>query len=219
MEGSLWIGCVIQEDSNVAHFTDMLFMGSTEYPEEGEFHRYHALLRPAWTSGDHTLYYFNVLPHGLPWWIGSTVVHHRQIPIFPVNLVLRSIGLGKGTGSSQFGIRYGSNARPSTFMVCSNKTLCVQPTIHFHIFDVEILQLSVQDDIRNWFEAEYDPRGMHLVIYGHKPIVELEILVKARFGKIPFSEQWKGPVRAESSGIIVPLGHGYSLNQSRIFAN
>ena len=43
-------------------------MGSKEYPAESEYERYistHAGIMNAWTSGDHTLYYFNVLPLGL----------------------------------------------------------------------------------------------------------------------------------------------------------
>jgi insulysin len=46
----------------------MLFMGSEEFPAEGDFDRYiaaHAGQNNAWTSGDHTLYYFNILPQGL----------------------------------------------------------------------------------------------------------------------------------------------------------
>jgi insulysin len=53
----------------VAHFTEhMLFMGSNEFPAEGEFDRYitaNAGKNNAWTSSDHTLYYFNILPQGL----------------------------------------------------------------------------------------------------------------------------------------------------------
>jgi len=43
-------------------------MGSEEFPAESEYERYittHAGILNAWTSGDHTLYYFNVLPHAL----------------------------------------------------------------------------------------------------------------------------------------------------------
>jgi len=43
-------------------------MGSKEFPAEGEFDRYvntHAGKTNAWTSGDHTIYYFNVLPNAL----------------------------------------------------------------------------------------------------------------------------------------------------------
>jgi len=46
----------------------MLFMGSQEFPAEGEYDRYitaNAGMNNAWTSGDHTLYYFNILPQGL----------------------------------------------------------------------------------------------------------------------------------------------------------
>ena len=53
----------------VAHFTEhMLFMGSGEYPAEGDYDRYisiHSGMNNAWTSSDHTLYYFNINPQGL----------------------------------------------------------------------------------------------------------------------------------------------------------
>jgi insulysin len=46
----------------------MLFMGSKEFPEEGDYDRHihtNAGEDNAWTSGDHTLYYFNILPGAL----------------------------------------------------------------------------------------------------------------------------------------------------------
>lgn len=58
--------------------------------------------------------------------------------------------------------------------------------------------------VRNWFNAEYDPRGMHLVVFSHEPMQVLQRRVEARFSDIKFSESWKGPVRAEVSGVIIP---------------
>jgi insulysin len=58
--------------------------------------------------------------------------------------------------------------------------------------------------VRNWFNAEYDPRGMHLVVFSNEPMQVLERRVEARFSDIKFSESWKGPVRADVSGVIVP---------------
>lgn len=53
----------------IAHFTEhMLFMGSEEFPAEGEYDRYikdHGGYNNAYTSEDHTVYYFNILRHGL----------------------------------------------------------------------------------------------------------------------------------------------------------
>jgi len=53
----------------LAHFTEhMLFMGSEEFPAEGEFDRFvssHGGSNNAYTSGDHCVYYFNILPNGL----------------------------------------------------------------------------------------------------------------------------------------------------------
>ena len=47
---------------------------------------------------------------------------------------------------------------------------------------------------------------MHLVVFSHEPLQVLERRVKARFGKIPFSSLWKGPIRAATSGDIIPPG-------------
>jgi len=53
----------------LAHFTEhMLFMGSEGFPAEGEFDRFvssHGGSNNAYTSGDHCVYYFNILPDGL----------------------------------------------------------------------------------------------------------------------------------------------------------
>lgn len=58
--------------------------------------------------------------------------------------------------------------------------------------------------VRNWFNAEYDPRGMHLVVFSHEPMQVLQRRVEARFSGIKFSESWKGPVRAEVTAVIIP---------------
>src|SRR4051794_33678315 len=58
--------------------------------------------------------------------------------------------------------------------------------------------------VRNWFNAEYDPRGMHLVVFSHEPMQVLQRRVEARFSGIKFRESWKGPVRAEVTGVIIP---------------
>jgi insulysin len=51
---------------NLAHFTEhMLFMGSKKFPLESEYDRYissHAGRMNAWTSSDHSVFYFNILP-------------------------------------------------------------------------------------------------------------------------------------------------------------
>jgi insulysin len=46
----------------------MLFMGSEEFPAEGEYDRYvkdHGGYNNAYTSNDHAVYYFNLLRDGL----------------------------------------------------------------------------------------------------------------------------------------------------------
>jgi insulysin len=78
------------------------------------------------------------------------------------------------------------------------------PFSHFGCGNLTTLATLDQTSIRNWFSQEYDPRGMHLVVYSHEPISVIEDRVKATFGKIASCEDWKGPVRAEQSGPIVP---------------
>lgn len=58
--------------------------------------------------------------------------------------------------------------------------------------------------VRDWFMAEYDPRGMHLVIFSHEPMQVLQRRVEARFSDIKYSSTWKGPIRAEVSGTVIP---------------
>jgi secreted Zn-dependent insulinase-like peptidase len=57
--------------------------------------------------------------------------------------------------------------------------------------------------VRNWFNTEYDPRGMHLVVFSHEPMQVLQRRVEARFSDIKFSAEWKGPVHAEVYGTII----------------
>jgi insulysin len=78
------------------------------------------------------------------------------------------------------------------------------PFSHFGCGNITTLASLDQTNIRTWFSEEYDPRGMHLVVYSHEALPVLERNVKARFGEIQFKPRWKGPVRAEPAGKIVP---------------
>jgi len=80
------------------------------------------------------------------------------------------------------------------------------PFSHFGCGNLTTLSSLDQTNISTWFKTEYDPRGMHLAVISHEPLQVLEGRVKARFGKIPFSSQWKGPIRAALSGDIIPSG-------------
>src|SRR5271155_3740446 len=80
------------------------------------------------------------------------------------------------------------------------------PFSHWGCGNLTTLSSFDQTNIKAWFKAEYDPRGMHLVVYSHEPLQVLERRVKAKFGKIPYATNWKGPVRAATSGEIIPPG-------------
>jgi insulysin len=79
-----WV-CVGGRLLMIAHFTEhMLFMGSGEYPAEGEYDRFisiHSGMNNAWTSSGHTLYYFNINPQGL---LGA-LDRFSQFFVSPVN--------------------------------------------------------------------------------------------------------------------------------------
>jgi len=80
------------------------------------------------------------------------------------------------------------------------------PFSHFTCGNLTTLASLDQNSIRDWFNAEYDPRGMHLIVYSHEPIQLLEQRVQSRFGNIKYSAKWEGPIRAEAWGEIVPEG-------------
>ena len=80
------------------------------------------------------------------------------------------------------------------------------PFSHWGCGSLITLSSLDQTNITAWFKAEYDPRGMHLIVNSHEPVQVLERRVKAKFGNIPYSPEWKGPVRSASSGEIIPPG-------------
>ena len=79
------------------------------------------------------------------------------------------------------------------------------PSSHFGCGNFTTLSSLGQNNTTAWFKAKYEPRGMHLV-YSHEPFQVLQGRVKSKFGKITFSPEWKGPVRAVSYGESVPPG-------------
>src|SRR5277367_652645 len=121
--------------ADVAHFTEhMLFMGSEEFPAESEYNRYiedHGGYANAYTTTDHTVFYFTIQPHGL---LGG-LDRISQFFIAPVlflsnftNIVIGSVCFRERTQCSQFGISYGRTERQSSSLVRDSRHhACHQP--------------------------------------------------------------------------------------------
>jgi insulysin len=78
------------------------------------------------------------------------------------------------------------------------------PYSYFACGNLSTLSSLDQTHVRQWFNAEYDPRGMHLVVFGQEKLSELESRVNERFGEIQLSPNWTSAILAESWGKIVP---------------
>ncbi|KAL1521923.1 hypothetical protein AB1Y20_021571 [Prymnesium parvum] len=168
----------------LAHLTEhMMFLGTEEYPTEGEFKAFLAKnggSSNAFTGMEATGYHF--------------AVHHSQLapalqrfasfftgPLFRREAIEREVN----AVDSEFRRNLQSDVR-RLFQLTKHTS---DPEHPFHKFSTGNLQTlppneKTEKAVRGFFRDHYHPNKMHLCVIGREPLEELEKLVLTRFGKI-----------------------------------
>ncbi|MDH3376350.1 MAG: insulinase family protein, partial [Gammaproteobacteria bacterium] len=175
----------------LAHFLEhMLFLGTEKYPRAGEYQEFirrHGGANNAYTSYEHTNYFFDIDPDYLEPAL-DRFAEFFVAPLFTAEYVERE----RGVVHSEYSSRKQSDGRRiwaarkalfnpkhpmSRFAVGSLSTLADRPG------------KSIRDDLIEFHRRYYSANEMALVVLGREPISKLREWVSARFEAIEDKNQ------------------------------
>ncbi|MEP6389158.1 MAG: insulinase family protein [Halioglobus sp.] len=171
----------------LAHFLEhMLFLGTDKYPDAAEYEEYiteHGGTRNAYTSFEHTNYFFDIDAEYLP----EALDRFAQFfiaPRFDAEYVERE----KNAVQAEYQMGLKSDARRG-LDVLQEVMNPEHPYSQFSVGSLESLadrpQASVRDDLLSFYEKHYSANAMRLVVLGSESLNDLEKLVRPMFTVIP----------------------------------
>lgn len=166
----------------MAHFLEhMLFLGTSEYPEESDFQRYlveHGGQTNAYTMGDYTSYMYAVNSAGFKESLHRFASFFKD-PLFNPSGVARELNAIDQEFMQGF-----NNDGTREYHVLKEIANPEHPVHRFQTGNSQTLAKATQSDLHQWFEAHYSANLMHLYILSPLPIDEIKDLVVADFGSI-----------------------------------
>ncbi|TPX44671.1 hypothetical protein SeLEV6574_g04356 [Synchytrium endobioticum] len=172
------------KSEGTAHFLEhMLFLGTVKYPKENDYERFiydHNGVLNAYTSSDHTMYYFtNVTPNAFE---GALDRFSRFFyePLFNDSCVERE--------QNAVDEEFRKNIEQDGWRLLHlRKELALQshPFAQFNTGNLETMKLIDQSYLKNWYRKMYSANVMNLVVMGKDPIERLQELVCKYFAPVP----------------------------------
>jgi insulysin len=166
-----------------AHFLEhMLFKGSKAYPEEGNFQQYvkdHGGVTNAFTACSCTQYIFSISHESFE----SSLDRFAHFFIDPLFNFAESKKELKAVNDEFERNREDDNWR--LYMI--QKELCQNDHPH-HAFSTgnsQTLSIIPENLLKVWFEENYSPQIMHMVVYSSLPLEQLKDTTSKIFGQIP----------------------------------
>jgi len=171
----------------LAHFLEhMLFLGTDKYPDAAEYEQYiteHGGTRNAYTSFEHTNYFFDIDASYLP----EALDRFAQFfiaPRFDAQYVEREKNAVQA--EYQMGLKSDSRRGLDVLQEVMNPE---HPYSQFAVGSLESLadrpQAPIRDDLLAFYEKHYSANAMRLVVLGSGSLNELEELVRPMFSVIP----------------------------------
>lgn len=167
----------------LAHFLEhMLFLGTSAYPEEGEYQQYitqHGGMANAFTMNDQTAYMFSINHDALPGAL-DRFAHFFKDPLFNPSGVKREL--------NAIDQEYAKNIENDSFRIehvmkmLANKG---HPQSRFNMGNSQSLANTTPQDLKEWYLQHYSANIMKLVVYSVLPLNELKDLVIKDFQDIP----------------------------------
>lgn len=166
----------------LAHFLEhMLFIGTKKYPELDGYQSFLATQggsSNAYTSGDHTNYFFDVKPEALD----EALDRFSQFFIAPL-LDPNYVDREKKAVHSEYQLQLKDDGWRG-FAVQKKSMNPDHPGTRFNIGSLETLDGDVQTDLIKFFEENYSADQMTLVVLGRNSLDELEAMVTEKFTAI-----------------------------------
>ncbi|MEA3290761.1 MAG: insulinase family protein, partial [Pseudomonadota bacterium] len=171
----------------LAHFLEhMLFLGTAKYPEAGEYQAFiqaHGGGNNAYTSFDHTNYYFDVSPE----YLEPALDRFSQFfvaPLFTEEFVQRE----RNIVHSEYQARRKEDGR--RLWAAGRQAMNPEhPMSRFSVGSVDTLadrpDDKVRDDLIDFYRKNYSAGIMTLAVVGREPLDQLQTWVREQFSKIP----------------------------------
>lgn len=171
----------------LAHFLEhMLFLGTEKYPDAAEYERYiteHGGSRNAYTSFEHTNYFFDIDPE----FLNEALDRFAQFfvaPNFDADYVERERNAVHA--EYQMGLKSDGRRGLDVLQAAMNPE---HPFSQFSVGSLESLadrdDATVREDLLAFYERYYSANIMRLSVMGNEPLDELEALVRDLFAAVP----------------------------------
>ncbi|EED30991.1 peptidase M16 domain protein [gamma proteobacterium NOR5-3] len=171
----------------LAHFLEhMLFLGTEKYPDAAEYEQFvteHGGARNAYTSFEHTNYFFDVDAEHLP----EALDRFAQFFIAP-NFDEAYVDRERNAVEAEYqmGLKSDSRRGLDVLQAAMNPE---HPFSQFAVGSLESLadrpDSAVRDDLLRFYEKHYSADIMRLVILGREPLDVLEGMAKEMFSAVP----------------------------------
>ncbi|MGI9288660.1 MAG: insulinase family protein, partial [Pseudomonadales bacterium] len=176
-----------QDRQGLAHFLEhMLFLGTKKYPESGEYQEFissHGGSHNAYTSFEHTNYFFDVNAS----YLRETLDRFAQFfvaPLFTARYVEREMNAVE----SEYRSRLRDDSRRSLDVFQQ----IINPEHPFNKLSVGNLQTlngggtdAARAELLKFYQRHYSADNMRLVVIGREPVAELRTWVKDLFSSVP----------------------------------
>jgi len=171
----------------LAHFLEhMLFLGTDKYPDPAEYEEYiteHGGNRNAYTSFEHTNYFFDVNAAHLP----EALDRFAQFFIAP-QFDAEYVDREKNAVQAEYQMGLKSDPRRG-LDVLQEVMNPAHPFSQFSVGSLDSLadrpDAAVRDDLLNFYEKHYSANAMRLVVMGKQSLDDLESLVTPIFSQVP----------------------------------
>ncbi len=171
----------------LAHFLEhMLFLGTEKYPVAGEYQEFissHNGRHNAYTSFEHTNYFFDIDPI----YLDQALDRFAQFfiaPLFSEEYVERE----KNAVHSEYTSKL-NNEQRRALDVFKQVISPEHPFAKFSVGNLQTLtvdngQQSLRQQLLDFYQRYYSASMMTLVVMGDQPLSELEVMVRDKFSKI-----------------------------------
>ncbi|MEY3007711.1 MAG: hypothetical protein RI942_2053 [Pseudomonadota bacterium] len=180
----------------LAHFLEhMLFLGTEKYPDPAEYEQYiteHGGNRNAYTSFDHTNYFFDINVGYLP----EALDRFAQFFVSP-NLDKEYVDREMNAVQAEYQMGLKSDGRRGLDVL---QTLMHDdhPYSQFSVGSLESLadrpDAPILEDLFDFYERYYTADNMRLVVLGNESLDELQALVESSFAGVPAGNVKHDPV-------------------------
>ena len=175
------------ERQGLAHFLEhMLFLGTEDFPEAGEYQQFiskHGGRHNAYTSGEHTNYFFEVEKDALEPALDRFSAFFKT-PLFTEEYVDRE----KNAVHSEYQAKLKDDIRRN-YEVIREVMNQDHPASKFSVGSLKTLSdtedSKIQDDLKTFYKKYYSANLMTLVIIGKEDLATLKLWAEQKFAPIP----------------------------------